>query len=73
MTPVRDFDLARYSFVESVDVVASLDSRPDLTKMTPTEFEHFVRQLFEARGLKGWTTKRTGDDGVDAVVLTPIP
>ena len=24
ITPVRDFDLARYSFVESVDVVASL-------------------------------------------------
>jgi restriction system protein len=71
--PVRDFDLARYSFDESVDVIASLDSRPDLTQMTPTEFEHFVRQLFEARGLDGWTTKRTGDDGVDAVVVNPDP
>jgi len=71
--PVRDFDLARYSFDESVDVVASLDSRADLTQMTPTDFEHFVRQLFEARGLAGWTTKRTGDDGVDAVVLNPDP
>jgi hypothetical protein len=29
-------------------------------------FEHFVRQLFEARGLKGWTTERTADDRVDA-------
>jgi restriction system protein len=73
VTPVRDFDLARYSFVESVDVVASLDSRPDLTRMTPTEFEHFVRQLFEARGLEGWTTERTGDDGVDAVVINRDP
>ena len=73
VTPVRDFDLARYSFVEGVDVVAGLDSRPDLTKMTPTEFEHFVRQLFEARGLEGWTTERTGDDGVDAVVLNRDP
>ncbi|HET8915375.1 MAG TPA: restriction endonuclease, partial [Propionibacteriaceae bacterium] len=73
VTPVRDFDLARYSFVESVDVVASLDSRPDLTKMTPTEFEHFVRQLFEASGLEGWTTERTGDDGVDAVVTNRDP
>ena len=44
VTPIRDFDLARYSFVENVDVVASLDSRPDLTKMTPTEFEHCQRQ-----------------------------
>jgi restriction system protein len=73
ITPVRDFDLARYSFVESVDVVASLDSRPDLTKMTPTEFEHFVRQLFEASGLEGWTTERTGDDGLDAVVINRDP
>ena len=73
MTPVRDFDLARYSFVESVDAVSGLDSRPDLTRMTPTEFEHFVRQLFEARGLEGWTTERTGDDGVDAVVLNRDP
>lgn len=71
--PVRDFDLARYSFVENVDVVAGLDARPDLTKMTPTEFEHFVRQLFEARGLEGWTTERTGDDGVDAVVINRDP
>ncbi|MGE3414335.1 MAG: restriction endonuclease [Dehalococcoidia bacterium] len=71
--PIRDFDLARYSFVEAVDVVADLDSRPDLTKMTPTEFEHFVRQLFEARGLEGWTTERTGDDGVDAVVINRDP
>lgn len=73
VTPVRDFDLARYSFVESVDVVAGLDSRTDLTRMTPTEFEHFVRQLFEARGLEGWTTDRVGDDGVDAVVLNRDP
>jgi restriction system protein len=73
VTPVRDFDLARYSFVETVDVVASLDSRPDLTTMTPTEFEHFVRQLFEASGLEGWTTERTGDDGVDAVVTNRDP
>jgi restriction system protein len=74
VTPVRDFDLARYSFVESIDVVAGLDSRSDLTKMTPTEFEHFVRQLFEARGgLEGWTTDRVGDDGVDAVVVNRDP
>jgi hypothetical protein len=73
VTPVRDFDLARYSFVESIDVVAGLDSRSDPTKMTPTEFEHLVRQLFEARGLEGWTTDRVGDDGVDAVVVNRDP
>jgi restriction system protein len=73
ITPVRDFDLARYSFIENVDVVAGMDSRTDLTKMTAVEFEHFVRQLFEARGMEGWTTDRTGDDGVDAVVINRDP
>jgi restriction system protein len=73
VTPVRNFDLARFSFTESVDVVAGMDSRTDLTKMTATEFEHFVRQLFEASGMNGWTTQRSGDDGVDAVVLNPDP
>jgi restriction endonuclease len=65
VTPIRDFDLARYSFAENVDV-GCLDSLPDLTKMSPTDFEHFVRQLLEASGLEGWTTQRSG--GVDAVV-----
>ena len=73
VTLIRDFDLARYSFVEAVNVVASLDSRPDLTKISPTEFEHFVRQLLEASGLEGWTTERSGDDGVDAVVINRDP
>jgi restriction system protein len=73
VNPIRDFDLARYSFIENVDVVAGLDSRADLTKMSPTEFEHFVRQLFEASGLEGWTTQRSGDDGVDAVVINRDP
>ena len=41
--------------------------------MSPTEFEHFVRQLFEASGLEGWTTERSGDDGVDAVVINRDP
>jgi hypothetical protein len=46
---------------------------PDLLKMDPTQFEHFVRQLLEARGLEGWTTKRTGEDGFDAVVINRDP
>ncbi|MEA2959187.1 MAG: restriction system protein, partial [Alphaproteobacteria bacterium] len=73
VTPIREFDLTRFAFVDGLDAVSRLDSRPDLMEMTPTEFEHFVRQVFEAMGMEGWTTERTGDDGIDAVVLNRDP
>jgi restriction system protein len=67
--PILDFDLSKYSFVQGLDAVATLDSRPDLLKMSATNFEHLVRQLFEAQGLQGWTTTQSNDDGVDAVIV----
>jgi len=66
--PILDFDLTKYSFVDGLDAVATLDSRPDLMQMSYTNFEHLVRQLFEAQGLVGWTTQQSNDDGVDAVI-----
>lgn len=66
--PILNFDLSKYSFVQGLDAVATLDSRPDLMQMSPGNFEHLVRQLFEAQGLEGWTTTQSNDDGVDAVI-----
>jgi restriction system protein len=73
--PVVDFEtlLSQYKFVEGMDAVADLDSRPDLLGMTPTEFEHLVRQLFEAMGMKAWATQASKDDGVDAVAVNEDP
>lgn len=71
--PILDFDLSKYSFVEGLDAVATLDSRPDLMGMSPTNFEHLVRQIFEAQGAEGWTTEQSHDDGVDAVILRRTP
>jgi len=73
--PVVDFEtmLSQYKFVEGMDAVAGLDSRPDLLEMTPTEFEHLVRQLFEAMGMKSWNTQASKDDGVDAVAVNEDP
>jgi len=73
--PVVDFDLllTQYKFVEGMDAVAGLDSRPDLLDMTPTEFEHLVRQLFEKMGMKSWITQASKDDGVDAVAVNEDP
>jgi len=73
--PVVDFEalLTQYKFVAGMDAVAGLDSRPDLLDMTPTEFEHLVRQLFEAMGMQSWVTQASKDDGVDAVAVNEDP
>ncbi len=73
--PVVDFEalLTQYKFVAGMDAVAGLDSRPDLLDMTPTEFEHLVRQLFEAIGMQSWVTQASRDDGVDAVAINEDP
>jgi hypothetical protein len=42
--PVVTFDLSKSKFVEEIDVVAGLDSRPDLVALDPSEFEHLVRR-----------------------------
>jgi restriction system protein len=69
--PTMDFDslLTQFKFVAGVDVIAGLDSRPDLLAMNPYEFEHLVRQIFEEMGMRAWNTQGIKDDGVDAVAV----
>lgn len=68
--PFIEFDLKRFRFTDDLDVVAGLDSRQNLLKLSPTEFEHLIRQLFEAMGSEAWTTIPSKDGGVDAVVTS---
>jgi restriction system protein len=67
--PVVTFDLSRYRFSDEVEVASGLDSRPDLLDLTPVEFEHLIRELFQASGFKSWKTQDSHDDGVDAVAI----
>lgn len=71
--PILDFDLSKFNFIEGLDVVSTLDHRPDLMDMGHGEFEHLVVQICEARGMQGWTTTSSNDDGVDGVVMNPDP
>ena len=71
--PVLEFDLSKYKFIDEMDVIAGLDSRPDLLDLKPVEFEHLIRQLFEAMGMKSWVTQGSKDDGVDGVAVNPDP
>ena len=68
--PFIAFDLKRFRFTDDLDVVAGLDSRPNLLRLTPTEFEHLVKQLFVAMGAEAWTTIPSKDGGVDAVATS---
>ncbi|MGI5204734.1 restriction endonuclease [Spirillospora sp. CA-108201] len=68
--PFITFDLKRFRFTEDMDVVSGLDSRPNLIKLSPTEFEHLIRQLFVAMGAEAWTTIPSKDGGVDAVATS---
>ncbi|WP_405086923.1 restriction endonuclease [Microbispora sp. NBC_01389] len=68
--PFITFDLKRFRFSEDTDVVASLDSRRNLLDLTPTEFEHLIRQLFIAMGAESWATVPSKDGGVDAVATS---
>lgn len=68
--PFIAFDLSRFRFTDDMDVVAGLDSRRNLLKLTPTEFEHLVRELFIALGAEAWATIPSKDGGVDAVATS---
>ena len=68
--PFIAFDLKRFRFTDDLEVVAGLDSRPNLLKLMPTEFEHLVKQLFVAMGAEAWTTIPSKDGGVDAVATS---
>jgi restriction system protein len=68
--PFIAFDLKRFRFTDDLEVVAGLDSRPNLLKLSPTEFEHLVRQLFVAMGAEAWATIPSKDGGVDAVATS---
>jgi restriction system protein len=62
-------------YVEELDVLTSLDSRPNLLDLTPEEFEHLVANLFRKmpRPLEVKPTRRSGDGGFDCVVRDPDP
>jgi restriction system protein len=68
--PFIAFDLKRFRFTDDMDVLAGLDSRKNLLTLSPTEFEHLVRQLFVAMGAEAWTTIPSKDGGVDAVATS---
>lgn len=71
--PVLEFDMVDKRFVDEVDVLADLDHRPNLLKLTPTEFESLIQNLFSKMGLDTKQTRASRDGGVDCVAFDPRP
>lgn len=71
--PVVDFDMVDKRFVEQSDILADIESRPNLMELTPFEFENFVSNLFDQIGFESKLTRSSKDGGVDVVAFDPRP
>lgn len=61
--PVLEFDMADPRVVDPIDVLSEIDRRPNLLDLTPTEFEHFIQNLFAKMGLQVQVFRAGGDGG----------
>lgn len=71
--PVLEFDMVDPRFIDADDVLAGLDTRPNLLEMSPTEFEELIQNLFAKMGLETRLTRASRDGGVDCVAYDPRP
>lgn len=65
--PVVKFDLHRFRLAGDSAELADLDSRPNLYKLSPDDFEKLIEKLLRAMGIESYRTINSGDDGIDVV------
>ena len=71
--PVVEFDMVDPRFVAESDALSTLDERPNLMELTPTEFESLIQNLFTKMGLETKQTRASRDGGVDCVAWDTRP
>ena len=71
--PVMELNMVDLRFIEETDVLSSLDQRPNLMDLTPSEFELLITNLFQKMGLETRQTQASRDGGVDCVAFDPRP
>ena len=71
--PLVQFDMIDRRFIDKVDVLSDLESRPNLAELTPSEFEALMTNLFEKMGLETRLTQASRDGGVDCVAWDMRP
>jgi restriction system protein len=71
--PVVDFDMVDKRFIEKSDILADIESRPNLMDLNPYEFENFISNLFDQIGFESKLTRSAKDGGVDVIAFDPRP
>jgi hypothetical protein len=71
--PAIGRELERIPQQQETSITATVSTRPNLLEFGPVEFEHLIRQLFEAIGFRNWITQASPDGGVDGVVYNDRP
>lgn len=71
--PILEFNMVDKRFVQETDVLSTLDQRPNLMDLTPSEFESLITNLFAKMGLETRLTQASRDGGVDCVAYDPRP
>jgi restriction system protein len=71
--PILELNMMDPRFIETTDVLSSLESRPNLMDLSPGEFEALITNLFAAMGLETKLTQASRDGGVDCVAYDSRP
>jgi restriction system protein len=71
--PILDFNMIDPRFVTEADVLSTLDQRPNLMELSPSEFESLITNLFAKMGLDTKLTQASRDGGVDCVAYDARP
>jgi restriction system protein len=71
--PVMPFSRADPRIIESIDVISSLDQRPNLLELTPKEFESFTQNLFTKMGYETDQFRASRDGGIDCMAYKRDP
>lgn len=71
--PVMPFSRADPRAVEPIDVISTIDKRPNLLELSPKEFESFIQNLFTKMGYDTDQFKLSGDGGIDCMAYKRDP
>ena len=71
--PVMPFSRADPRVIEAIDVISTLDQRPNLLNLSLKEFESFVQNLLTKMGYETDQCRASRDGGIDCMAFQPDP